>query len=107
MFSILFSASKDVKGNLAYGTKSVQSALRKDVKGIVLIDGSLRPIDTLCHLPGVCEEKNIPYIYVTCNTDLAGGKISRSHVMLIKPNPDYQEAYDKVLEDIKTTPLDY
>ncbi|KAF2345105.1 Ribosomal protein L7Ae/L30e/S12e/Gadd45 [Trinorchestia longiramus] len=101
------SAARDVKGNIAYGIKSVQSSLRKGVTGIVLIDGSVQPIDSLCHIPGVCEEKNIPYIYVTCNTDLAGGKITRSHIMLIKPNSEYQEAYDKVLEDIKNTPLEY
>lgn len=74
---------------------------------IVLISGSVLPIDTLCHMPGVCEAKSLPYIYVTCSADLAGGKINRAPVMIIKPNADYQELYDKLIEDIKKTPLGY
>lgn len=73
----------------------------------MLISGSVRPIETLCHIPGICEEKGLPYIYVTCNTDLSGGKISRAPIMIIKPNPEYKELYDKLLDDIKKTPLGY
>ena len=74
---------------------------------MVFISGSVRPIETLCHVPGVCEEKDLPYIYVPCNEDLQGGKINRAPVMMVFPGAEYQEAYDKVVEDIKNTPCDY
>merc|ERR1712212_420710 len=96
-------ASKDVKGNILYGQKSVTTGLRRNAKGIVFISGDVQQIDTIAHIPGVCEEKDIPYIYVTCPSELSGGKIQRTPMMLVKPNEEYQEYYDKVIADIKKT----
>jgi len=67
----------------------------------------VRPIETLCHIPSICEEKDIPYIYVPSNEDLAGGKINRAPIMVIYPKEDYRDVYDKVLHDIKNTPLEF
>ena len=65
----------------------------------------VRPVETLCHVPAVCETKNIPYIYVPDASDLSGGKIKQASIMIVKPSDDYKEYYDKVLHDIKKTPL--
>merc|ERR1712165_230207 len=45
------------------GLKDVQSRIRKGEKGLVVFAGDVTPIDVMCHLPAVCEEKNLPYVY--------------------------------------------
>lgn len=46
------------------GVKEVVKALRKDEKGIVIIAGDISPIDVIAHVPILCEEKGLPYVYV-------------------------------------------
>merc|ERR1712048_951914 len=45
------------------GLKDVQSRIRKGEKGIVVFAGDVTPVDVMCHLPAVCEEKGLPYVY--------------------------------------------
>ncbi|KAJ8968717.1 hypothetical protein NQ317_011496 [Molorchus minor] len=52
------------------GLKDVQTRIRKGETGIVMFAGDVAPIDIMCHLPGVCEEKNIPYAYIPSKKDL-------------------------------------
>lgn len=55
----------------------------------------------MCHLPAVCEEKEIPYIYVPSRQDLGSAMGTLSSIcMLILEHADYKELYDKVKEDI-------
>ena len=51
------------KGNVRNGLKDVQAQIRKGAKGIVVFAGDVTPIEVMCHLPAVCEEKSLPYIY--------------------------------------------
>ncbi|KAK7074613.1 snoRNA-binding protein [Halocaridina rubra] len=84
------------------GLKNVQTQIRKGDKGIVVIAGDVSPINVFCHLPGVCEEKSLPYIYVPSRRDIgqAMGKSGGSLTVLILPHESYKEYYDKVLKDI-------
>ena len=41
----------------------MQSRIRKGERGIVVFAGDVTPVDVMCHLPAVCEEKDIPYVY--------------------------------------------
>merc|ERR1712110_1367255 len=45
------------------GLKDVQSRIRKGERGIVVFAGDVTPVDVMCHLPAVCEEKEIPYVF--------------------------------------------
>ena len=45
------------------GLKDVQSRIRKGEKGIVIFAGDVTPIEVMCHMPAVCEEKGLPYVY--------------------------------------------
>merc|ERR1711881_520105 len=51
------------KTHIRNGLKDVQSRIRKGEKGIVVFAGDVTPIDVMCHLPSVCEEKGIPYVF--------------------------------------------
>merc|ERR1711879_507519 len=55
-------ASKEKQ--LRRGVKEVVKAIRKNEKGLCLIAGDISPIDVITHLPVLCEESEISYIYV-------------------------------------------
>ncbi|KAL0452597.1 UNVERIFIED_CONTAM: H/ACA ribonucleoprotein complex subunit-like protein [Sesamum latifolium] len=50
---------------LKRGVKEVVKSIRRGNKGICVIAGNISPIDVITHVPILCEEANIPYIYVT------------------------------------------
>ncbi|KAL2248560.1 H/ACA ribonucleoprotein complex subunit 2-like protein [Sesamum indicum] len=56
---------------LKRGVKEVVKSIRRGNKGICVIAGNISPIDVITHVPILCEEANIPYIYVPSKEDLA------------------------------------
>ncbi|XP_042206444.1 H/ACA ribonucleoprotein complex subunit 2-like protein [Homarus americanus] len=94
------------KTYLRNGLKDVQTRIRKGETGIVIFAGDVSPIEVMCHLPAVCEEKQLPYIYTPSRQDLgaAMGVKRGSLTVLIRENDKYQDLYDKVKEDINKVP---
>ncbi|KAJ8941229.1 hypothetical protein NQ318_015661 [Aromia moschata] len=84
------------------GLKDVQTRIRKGETGIVIFAGDVAPVDIMCHLPGVCEEKNIPYVYVPSRKDLGNalGVKRGCLTVLIRPHEEYEEAFKEVKEEI-------
>uniref|UniRef100_A0A182P1R5 H/ACA ribonucleoprotein complex subunit 2 n=1 Tax=Anopheles epiroticus TaxID=199890 RepID=A0A182P1R5_9DIPT len=99
-------ASKQ-KTFLRNGLKDVQIRLRKGETGLVVFAGDVTPIEIMCHLPAVCEEKNIPYCYMPSRKDLGAAMgVKRGTVaMLIREHPEYQELYDKLKVEFSTLPV--
>ena len=89
---------------LRRGVKEVTKALRKNQKGLCVIAGDISPIDVICHVPIMCEEAEVPYIYVPSKHDLgaAGGTKRPTSVVLIVPPADweYQKKFGKVLKAV-------
>ncbi|KAK7845269.1 h/aca ribonucleoprotein complex subunit 2-like protein [Quercus suber] len=50
---------------LKRGVKEVVKSIRRGHKGLCVIAGNISPIDVITHVPILCEEADIPYIYVT------------------------------------------
>ncbi len=46
------------------GVKETVKAVRKGQAGLVIIAADISPIDVLSHLPILCEDKGVPYMYV-------------------------------------------
>eukprot|EP00093_Oithona_nana_P006286 06286.XXX_15491_16036_1 [CDS] Oithona nana genome sequencing. len=88
------------------GLKDVQSRIRKGEKGIVVFAGDVTPVDVMCHLPAVCEEKGLPYVYTPSRSMLgqAMGVKRGSLMVLIKKHDDYEELYDEVKEEMEKLP---
>lgn len=66
-------------GTLKRGVKEVVKALRKSPSsgpghtsfpGIVVIAGDISPPDVISHLPALCEDHNVPFIFVTSRAEL-------------------------------------
>ena len=49
---------------LRRGVKEVNKAIRNNLEGIVFIAANTTPLDVISHLPGLCEEKEIPFVFL-------------------------------------------
>ncbi|KAJ5247459.1 L30e-like protein [Penicillium chermesinum] len=87
-----------VNKSLKRGVKEVVKALRKspvpapDAKidlpnGIVILAADISPMDVISHLPVLCEDHGIPYVFVTSRAELgasAATKRPTSVVMVVR-----------------------
>ena len=71
------------------GVKETVKAVRKGQAGLVIIAADISPIDVLSHLPILCEDKGVPYMYVKSRAEVGEAcktKRPTSCVMIIKPD---------------------
>merc|ERR1712224_458664 len=72
---------------------------------ICIIAADISPIDVITHLPVLCEEANIPYIYVPTKQALGAASSTKrpTSCVLITCNNDssYKDAYDACSASIK------
>ncbi|MEQ2210365.1 snoRNA-binding protein [Xenoophorus captivus] len=78
----------------------------KHSSSIVVLAGDTLPIDVYCHLPVMCEDRNLPYAYIPSKVDLGSSAGSKrpTCVILIKPHEDYQDAYNECLDEVSNLP---
>ncbi|XP_055535798.1 H/ACA ribonucleoprotein complex subunit 2-like protein [Wyeomyia smithii] len=95
------------KTYLRNGLKDVQVRLRKGETGLVIFAGDVTPVEIMCHLPAVCEERNIPYCYTPSRKDLGAAMgVKRGTVaMLVREHPEYQEMFDKLKVELTALPI--
>ncbi|XP_038045691.1 H/ACA ribonucleoprotein complex subunit 2-like protein [Patiria miniata] len=91
---------------LRRGVKEVQKFIRKGETGFVVFAGDVTPIEVMCHLPAVCEDRNIPYAYVPAKKDLgaAMGAKRATCCILVKTHEDFSDLFDDCLQLIKQLP---
>merc|ERR1719361_1074870 len=86
------------------GVKETVKAVRKGKSGLVVIAADISPIDVLSHLPILCEDKNVPYIYVKSRAEVGEAcktKRPTSCVLIQAPpkkDSKIKESYDRCLE---------
>nr|ACO10337.1 H/ACA ribonucleoprotein complex subunit 2-like protein [Caligus rogercresseyi] len=95
------------KNYIRSGLKSVQLHIRKGERGLLVFAGDVTPIDVMCHLPAVAEDKDIPYCFTPSRADLgtAMGVKRGTLTLLIREHEDYQELFDEIKEEIHTLPI--
>jgi len=85
------------------GVKEVVKALRKGEKGFCVIAGDISPIDVISHLPIMCEDRQVPYIYVPSKQDLGAAASTKrpTSCILISPKSDFGEMdlYEKMVSE--------
>jgi len=84
---VLKSVKKAAKNKtLKRGVKEVVKALRKSPQGagntqfpgVVILAADISPMDVISHIPVLCEDHNVPYIFVTSRAELgAAGNTKR------------------------------
>ncbi|EZA55683.1 hypothetical protein DMN91_001756 [Ooceraea biroi] len=105
IYKCIKKASKQ-KTYLRNGLKDVQKHIRKGETGLVVFAGDVFPIEIMCHLPVVCEDKNIPYCFTPSRQDIgtAMGVKRGSLMVLIKEHQDYKDLYDEIKSVMQTLP---
>eukprot|EP01137_Pigoraptor_chileana_P001881 Opistho-2@40058 len=93
--------------SLRRGVKEVVKALRKGEKGLVVIAGDISPIDVITHVPILCEEAAIPYVYVPSKEELgtAGATKRPTSCVLVKTGADYKDSFDECVTEVKSLPV--
>ena len=90
------------------GVKEVVKAIRKGEKGVLILASNISPIDVITHLPVLCEENDIQYVFVPSKEELgAAGSTKRpTSCVLVKHTKaaDYQEYYDEVYAAVSALP---
>eukprot|EP01035_Chromulina_nebulosa_P019646 gene19646-25558_t len=94
------------------GVKEVVKAIRKGEKGFCIIAGDISPIDVITHLPVLCEDRQIPYIYVPSKLDLGAAAQTKrpTSCILVNPKSSFgdQALYDKLFaEAIEVNPIKF
>ncbi|XP_050237264.1 H/ACA ribonucleoprotein complex subunit 2-like protein [Mercurialis annua] len=92
---------------LKRGVKEVVKSIRRGHKGgLCVIAGNISPIDVITHVPILCEEAEIPYIYVSSKEDLANAGVTKRPtccvLVLTKPQKGElaQEEQEKLKDDL-------
>jgi len=57
-------------GNVKKGTNETTKIIERGMARLVLVSEDVTPEEVVMHLPPLCEEKNIPYLYVKNQKDL-------------------------------------
>ncbi|KAG2207296.1 hypothetical protein INT46_004392 [Mucor plumbeus] len=94
------------------GVKEVGKALRKGEKGLVIIAGDISPLDVISHMPVLCEDSNVPYVFVPSKEQLGEASSTKrptSVTMIVfggknkdtKAAADYKELYDECYAQAK------
>lgn len=99
------------------GVKEVVKALRKGEKGLVVIAGDISPPDVISHIPVLCEDEKVPYVFLPSKEDLgsAGATKRPTSCVMVVPGggskkksssedksktEEYREGFDEVVKDI-------
>ncbi|BAO39811.1 Ribonucloprotein [Kluyveromyces marxianus] len=101
--------------NVKRGVKEVVKALRKGEKGLVVIAGDIFPQDVISHLPVLCEDQSVPYIFVPSKQDLgsAGATKRPTSVVFIVPGSnkkkeakakeeEYRASFDEIVKEVSS-----
>lgn len=87
-------------GKLRKGTNETTKAIEKGVAQLVAIAEDVDPEEIVMHLPALCEEKKIPYVYVPSKLELgraAGVDVGSAAISIADPG----EAKDLLKEIVK------
>ncbi|CAM0944410.1 unnamed protein product [Alopecurus aequalis] len=89
---------------LKRGVKEVVKSIRRGNKGLCVIAGNISPIDVITHLPILCEEANVPYIYVNSKEELATAGTTKRPTccVLVMTKPAKGEITDEAKEKLQT-----
>lgn len=74
-------------GKLRKGVNETTKAIERGMAKLVIMAEDVTPEEILMHLPVLCEEKNIPYVYVPFKEELgksAGLNVPTSSIAIVE-----------------------
>jgi len=89
-------------GSVKKGTNESTKTIERGLAKLVLISEDITPEEIVMHLPPLCEEKGIPYLYVKSQRDLGaacGINKGCASVAIVDPGKA-GEAIEKIAEEL-------
>ena len=71
VYEMVKSLGKDGKGRLKKGANEVTKAAERGTAQMIVMAENVNPGELLAHIPMICKEKSIPFIYVNDQAYLA------------------------------------
>ncbi len=97
----LIRKAKD-SGKIKKGTNEVTKAVERGQAKLVVIAEDVQPEEIVAHLPALCDEKKVPYVYVSSKKALgeaAGLQVAAASVAIIEPG-EAKEILDEVIKRV-------
>src|SRR5437762_13370626 len=103
----ILQVAKDT-GKLRKGTNESTKAIERGIAKLVVIAEDVEPPQVVAHLPILCEERKIPYLYVPSKLELgnsAGLDVGSAAISVVEPGAGAQSQADvlKIVENIRKT----
>jgi len=75
-------------GKVKKGSNEVTKAVERSLAQLVLIGADVEPEEIVMHLPPLCDEKRIPYVYINRQNDIgaaSGLDVGSAAAAIVKP----------------------
>ncbi|MEO2241311.1 MAG: 50S ribosomal protein L7Ae [Euryarchaeota archaeon] len=90
-------------GEIRKGTNETTKAVEREQAVLVLIAEDVDPEEVVAHLPELCDEKGIPYVYVPSKDELgaaAGIDVAAASACIIDPG-EAKDLVDEIIEKVE------
>jgi large subunit ribosomal protein L7Ae len=91
-------------GKVRKGTNEATKSIERSEAQLVVIAGDVEPEEIVMHLPALCEEKKIPYVYVPSKLELgraAGIDVPCAAIAIGDPGEGKQQLKE-IIKSIET-----
>jgi len=75
-------------GKIKKGSNEATKSIERSLARLVVIGADVEPEEIVMHLPMLCEEKNIPYVFINRQSDIgaaSGLDVGSAAAAIIKP----------------------
>ena len=89
-------------GKVRKGTNEVTKSIERNIARLVVIAEDVDPPEIVAHLPIICEEKKIPYVYVSSKNQLGaslGIDVPAAAACIVEPG-EAASVLDDILKSI-------
>ena len=89
-------------GKVKKGSNEATKAVERNIAQLVLIGADVEPEEIVMHLPPLCEEKQIPFVYITKQNDIgsASGLEVGSAAAAIVKSGKAKDLVDEIVKQI-------
>ena len=92
-------------GKIRKGTNETTKAIERGIAKLVIIAEDVEPPEVVAHLPIICEERNVPFVFVPTRASMGpalGIDVGAASACIIESG-DAQPLIDQVVSEISKT----
>ncbi|GBC72801.1 Ribosome-associated protein L7Ae-like protein [archaeon HR04] len=106
MVNLIYEAVRIARqtGNVRRGTNETTKAIERGNAKLVIIAEDVEPPEVVAHLPILCEERNVPYVYVPSKKQLgeALGIDVQAAAACITDAGDARQALEQIINTVRS-----